>query len=67
MTDSEWREACSFYNNQFTKIKPDFYNTSFPVPRDDIEQSVQILKLHCADFEHKISSRVASAIGDKSK
>lgn len=52
----------SVYKNQ-----TDFYHTSFPVPRDEIEQSVQILKLHRADFEHKISSRIASAMGDKSK
>lgn len=45
MTDSEWQEACSVYNNQFTRIKPDFYNTSFPVPRDEIEQSMADFKV----------------------
>lgn len=67
MTDAEWREAGLIYNDHFTEIKPVFYNTSFPLPRDEVERSVQTLKLHCADFERRISSKVASALADKSE
>lgn len=67
MMDAEWQEAGLIYNDHFAEIKPVFYNTSFPLPRDEVERSVQTLKLHCADFERRISSKVASALADKSE